>query len=89
MSINFNGKDDIATVKTSQMNSEDQYIIDKYKSLTTHDKEIVDHICFFDYLIFYVCSIVEADLERQMVKAYLLASFILIKRNKRITGTYT
>lgn len=28
----------------TKINSEDQYIIDHYKSLTTHDKEIVDHI---------------------------------------------
>lgn len=29
---------------TPQLNPEDQYILDKYKSLTPHDKEIVDHI---------------------------------------------
>lgn len=28
----------------SQLNPEDQYIIDRYKSLTPHDREIVDHI---------------------------------------------
>lgn len=27
-----------------QLNPEDQYIIDRYKSLTPHDREIVDHI---------------------------------------------
>lgn len=29
---------------TPQLNPEDQYIIDRYKSLTPHDREIVDHI---------------------------------------------
>lgn len=28
----------------TKLNPEDQYIIDRYKSLTPHDKEIVDHI---------------------------------------------
>lgn len=28
----------------SKLNPEDQYIIDHYKSLTSHDREIVDHI---------------------------------------------
>lgn len=41
---NYLLKDDIATIKTSQLNPEDQDIIDHYKSLTRHDKEIVDHI---------------------------------------------
>lgn len=41
---NYLLKDDIATIKTSQLNPEDQYIIDNYKSLTPHDKKIVDHI---------------------------------------------
>lgn len=40
---NYLMQDDI-TIKTSQLSPEDQYIIDKYKSLTPHDKEIVDHI---------------------------------------------
>lgn len=41
---NYLLQDDITTIKTSQLNPEDQYIIDRYKSLTPHDKEIVDHI---------------------------------------------
>lgn len=41
---NYLMQDDITTIKTSQLNPEDQYIIDHYKSLTHHDKEIVDHI---------------------------------------------
>lgn len=41
---NYLMQDDITTIETSQLNPEDQYIIDNYKSLTTHDKEIVDHI---------------------------------------------
>jgi phage repressor protein C with HTH and peptisase S24 domain len=32
------------TIKALQLSPEDQYIIDKYKSLMPHDKEIVDHI---------------------------------------------
>lgn len=41
---NYLLKDDIATIKTLQLNPEDQYIIDNYKALTPHDKKIVDHI---------------------------------------------
>lgn len=41
---NYLLQDDIAKIKTSQMNPKDKYIIDNYKSLTPHDKEIVDHI---------------------------------------------
>lgn len=41
---NYLLQDDIATIKTPKLNPEDQYIIDNYKSLTTHDREIVDHI---------------------------------------------
>lgn len=32
------------TINTPQLPPEDQYIIDRYKSLTPHDREIVDHI---------------------------------------------
>lgn len=35
---------DYITGIAPQLNPEDQYIIDRYKSLTLHDKEIVDHI---------------------------------------------
>lgn len=41
---NYLLQDDIATIKTPKLNPEDQYIIDNYKSLTHHDKKIVDHI---------------------------------------------
>ncbi len=32
------------TIIAPKLNPEDQYIIDRYKSLTPHDREIVDHI---------------------------------------------
>jgi transcriptional regulator with XRE-family HTH domain len=41
---NYLMQDDVTTIKTPQLNPVDQYIIDHYKSLTPHDKEIVDHI---------------------------------------------
>lgn len=40
---NYFLQDDI-TVNTPRLNPEDQYIIDKYKALTPHDREIVNHI---------------------------------------------
>lgn len=40
---NYLMQDDI-TLKTPRLNPEDQNIIDKYKALTPHDKEIVDYI---------------------------------------------
>lgn len=40
---NYFLQDDITDI-SPRLNPEDQYIIDHYKSLTMHDKEIVDHI---------------------------------------------
>lgn len=40
---NYFLQDDIEGI-TPKLNPEDQYIIDRYKSLTPHDREIVDHI---------------------------------------------
>ena len=40
---NYFLQDDITGI-SPRLNPEDQYIIDHYKSLTAHDKEIVDHI---------------------------------------------
>lgn len=40
---NYFLQDDIKGI-AQKLNPEDQYIIDHYKSLTLHDKEIVDHI---------------------------------------------
>lgn len=40
---NYFLQDDITDI-VPKLNPEDQYIIDRYKSLTPHDKEIVDHI---------------------------------------------
>ena len=40
---NYFLQDDITDI-APKLNPEDQYIIDRYKSLTPHDKEIVDHI---------------------------------------------
>ena len=41
---NYLMQDDITIINTTKLNPEDQYIIDHYKSLTAHDREIVDHI---------------------------------------------
>lgn len=41
---NYLMQDDITIIKTTQLNPEDKTILDMYKSLTPHDKEIVDHI---------------------------------------------